>query len=157
MKTCFKCGATKLLSDFYKHPMMAGGRVNKCKECNKADVRENRSCRIAYYRAYDRNRANILKRKLARAAYAETSAGRDAQNRGIRAYKIRHPLKRSAHIIAGNAIRDGRILKQPCVICGEEKAQAHHDDYSKPLDVRWLCSEHHNEYHNVIRELARNQ
>jgi hypothetical protein len=32
-------------------------------------------------------------------------------------------------------------------VCGEPEAQAHHDDYAKPLDVRWLCNKHHREHH----------
>lgn len=44
-------------------------------------------------------------------------------------------------------IKRGSIAKQPCEICGSPKAQAHHDDYLKRLDVRWLCSQHHAEWH----------
>ena len=40
-KTCFKCNLEKKLEDFYKHPQMPDGRVNKCKECNKKDTRDN--------------------------------------------------------------------------------------------------------------------
>ena len=40
-KKCFKCGNVKPLTDFYKHKEMPDGHVNKCKECNKNDVREN--------------------------------------------------------------------------------------------------------------------
>lgn len=40
-KFCFKCNKEKLLSDFYKHPNMPDGHVNKCKECNKKDIHKN--------------------------------------------------------------------------------------------------------------------
>lgn len=46
-----------------------------------------------------------------------------------------------------NAIQARKIHKQPCEVCGEIKAEAHHDDYNKPLEVRWLCRKHHSEWH----------
>ncbi len=48
-------------------------------------------------------------------------------------------------------IRSGKIIRLPCERCGA-KAHAHHDDYSKPLDVRWLCVKHHLEYHRLNRK-----
>ena len=45
-----------------------------------------------------------------------------------------------------NAIKAGRIKRLPCEICGAT-AEAHHDDYNKPLEVRWLCKTHHSEWH----------
>lgn len=56
MKTCFKCGIKKGLEEFYKHPDMPDGRVNKCKECNKKDVRENFAKKREYYNNYDKER-----------------------------------------------------------------------------------------------------
>lgn len=47
------------------------------------------------------------------------------------------------------AIKYGHLTRQPCEICGAENSQAHHDDYSKPLDVRWFCGEHHNLLHRI--------
>lgn len=44
-------------------------------------------------------------------------------------------------------IKNGLLVRQNCEVCGAEKAQAHHDDYDKPMDVRWLCDKHHKEHH----------
>jgi hypothetical protein len=47
-----------------------------------------------------------------------------------------------------NAICSGLLIKKPCEVCGvNEKVEAHHDDYTKPLEVRWLCKAHHQEHH----------
>ncbi len=56
-------------------------------------------------------------------------------------------LKRAARISARHAIKTGKLLRQPCEVCGAIKVDAHHDDYSKRLDVRWLCRKHHAEFH----------
>ena len=45
-------------------------------------------------------------------------------------------------------MRDNHIERQPCEVCGA-KAEAHHDDYDKPLEVRWLCFKHHREWHKI--------
>lgn len=52
-----------------------------------------------------------------------------------------------AHTAVGNALRDGRIIKKECRKCGELKTEAHHPDYSKPLEVIWLCPKHHKQLH----------
>lgn len=43
-------------------------------------------------------------------------------------------------------IRRGQITRLPCEVCGQ-KAQAHHPDYTKPREIRWLCRKHHNQVH----------
>lgn len=62
MKKCFKCGAEKPLSEYYKHPRMRDGHLNKCKECTKSDVLDNREEKKDYYMEYDRNRPNHAER-----------------------------------------------------------------------------------------------
>lgn len=47
-------------------------------------------------------------------------------------------------------IKRGKIIKQPCKICGDLNVQAHHNDYSKPLEVQWLCPTHHIEEHKKL-------
>lgn len=60
----------------------------------------------------------------------------------------RYPEKVSARKILAQAIRSGNIVKQSCEVCGDLVSFGHHDDYSKPLEVRWLCRKHHRELHN---------
>lgn len=50
-----------------------------------------------------------------------------------------------------DAIRDGKMARQPCEECGKQNTHAHHDDYAKPLDVRWLCPRHHGALHAEMR------
>jgi len=45
------------------------------------------------------------------------------------------------------AYKSGKIERQPCEICGAPDALAHHEDYSKPFDIKWLCTKHHSERH----------
>lgn len=134
MKKCFKCGEEKPLDDFYKHSQMADGHLNKCKECNKSDVQRNYRARKEQYREYDRSRQQRPERRAAKLIYGKMR-------------KQRFPHKAKANEMVSNAIRDGRLIRQPCEVCGERKSQAHHDDYFKPLDVRWLCFVHHREVH----------
>ena len=51
-----------------------------------------------------------------------------------------------ARWILNHRIRAGAVIPQPCVVCGD-KAEGHHDDYGRPLDVVWVCREHHTELH----------
>lgn len=132
MKTCFKCSETKPLDEFYAHPMMGDGHLNKCKDCTKADVRANREARIEYYRAYDRQRAKQPHRLEERDIYARSY--RKTRPEGS-------PLKRAARVAVGNAVRDGKLIKPPeCEVCSmPADVHGHHDDYTKPLDVIWVC------------------
>jgi hypothetical protein len=52
--------------------------------------------------------------------------------------------------ILHTAIKKGLVEKKPCEKCGDPKSEAHHDDYLKPLDVTWLCKEHHTARHQWI-------
>lgn len=108
--------------------------------------RQNRKSNAAHYKAYDKARANRPDRVAARQAYAQTERGRERINAGSYAWRERNPEKYKAHTTVNNAIRSGKLQRQGCEVCGE-KAHAHHDDYDRPLDVRWLCHAHHREHH----------
>lgn len=59
----------------------------------------------------------------------------------------RNSIKQKAINAVTVALRKKLLTKQPCEECGAEKAEAHHDDYAKPLEVRWLCRSHHRQHH----------
>lgn len=61
--------------------------------------------------------------------------------------KARDPIKMHARAVVRQHVFDGRLERQPCKVCGIPNAQAHHEDYSKPLEVHWLCPKHHKEAH----------
>jgi hypothetical protein len=144
MRTCRTCNAEKSLMEFYCQTN--GSLYRDCKDCWKAYVRANRLARVEQYQEYERGRANLPHRVEARKEYAQSPEGRASVSRAKRRFIERNPAKRAAHVLVGNALRDGRLTRQPCECCGAW-AQAHHDDYGKPLDVRWLCPKHHAEWH----------
>lgn len=101
-------------------------------------------------RAYEKDR---WAKVVADPALREKKRAHDAASRKRRfaklaAYdKARDPLKLSARNIVRQRIKRGTLQRGVCEVCGDPKTQAHHDDYSKPLAVRWLCSTHHKEAH----------
>lgn len=148
-KRCFKCGTVKPLEEFYGHSQMADGHLGKCKECTKADNRSHRASNREYFLEYDRERQRDERRRAKKVLYQENYFSRnpDARREIAERYVRRYPEKYAAHVAVSNAVRDGILVKQPCEVCGRAEVEAHHDDYSKPLTVRWLCKEHHMEHH----------
>ncbi len=150
MKTCFKCGVEKPLSEFYKHPKMADGHVNKCKDCAKKDVHENYIKNIDHYKEYARTDSRVSARK----AYSKTDQGKQKHSEANDRWKEAHPDRRNASHQVNNAVRDGKL--EPWPVCAVpsccSKPEAHHPDYSKPLDVVWLCRKHHYGAHRACDE-----
>lgn len=157
MKICFKCHVSKPLSDFYKHPQMGDGHLNKCKDCTKKDTKERTDWlwandpewvekELARQRLKERNRREL---GIAHQATPEEELFR------TRKYRRENPDKNRAHSAVNFAIKSGRLQKLPCAVCGSDNTHGHHDDYSKPLDVLWLCPKHHFERHVLLRQQAR--
>jgi hypothetical protein len=61
-------------------------------------------------------------------------------------------IRQRAAKMVRQALRDGTLVKQSCEVCDSEDVQAHHPNYDRPLEVVWLCKEHHDEVHKALRE-----
>ena len=126
MKKCFKCSKVKPISEFYRHSGMSDGRLGKCKHCTIKESIRRKKENIESYREWNRK-------------WSLTWAKKNPEK--IKAYKkVLH------------AVKTGKLIRKPCVKCGQ-KAQAHHEDYSKPLIVKWLCPKHHSYEHKKTRVL----
>lgn len=128
--------------DFYPHPGMADGYLSVCKTCKRAAVRRHRRT-TPTVQAYDRDRAKTAKRRLhARALMVK--------------YREENPDAYRAQTAVGNALRDGRLSREACLFCAvADHVHAHHRDYSKPLDVIWLCAKCHHRMHANFPESDR--
>lgn len=164
-KICFVCKCKKDISEFYKHSAMKDGYLNKCKDCCRKQATERRNQNIDKVREYDRNRPNKAERKRWNKEYKskmreENPEKYDKIFHGARKhYRAKHKEKVWAQGKLDDAIRYGKIIRpNACSVCGIEcKPQAHHYDYSKPLDVVWVCAKCHAEIHKKMREETRSK
>ena len=150
---CKTCHTEKSISEFYKW------NHTKCKDCVRVYARQYRLEHLEKIKEYDRNRPNAKERCKKQKEYkakmkVENPEKYDKIFHGIRKrYRKNHSEADKAHNILNDALRYGKI-KRPdkCVICQKEcKPQAHHYDYSKPLDVMWLCVSCHSDIHKKER------
>jgi len=106
------------------HSSMDGGYYIYCRSCNATRAREWRQCNKERY-----NKSDRLRKKATRTI---------------------SPHILNARMQAFRAHQD----EQPCEVCGATPALRHHDDYSKPLDIRWLCPLHHKAVHREVSNVA---
>lgn len=152
MKTCIRCGLLKELGEFYKHPQMADGHLNKCKQCCLGYAKQERVERGDVLRERDRKRNMAPHRVAARFEYSQTQRGKNTIQRIKKAWADRNPRKRAAQILFRNRQRyDKSLAPQPCVKCGA-RAHGHHENYDKPLEVVWLCPQHHKDRHKEMKK-----
>lgn len=131
-KECFKCGQVKDSSCFYRQRSNTDGLFGKCKECTKRDVLDNRKANIERIREYDRKRGKDPQR-IARVTAT------------VAAWRKKHPDRAKAQGVLYRAVRDGKLQRpDTCSRCGKKaRIEAHHNDYSKPLEVLWVCKPCH--------------
>ncbi len=119
MRTCVDCHAEKQDSEFGVHSGYASGLDPRCRQC----------ARIRNRLRYEANREKERARARAK------NANRDKT-------KLRYdPFKRRTYRYVQAALRSGLIVRpESCSSCGwTGKPEAHHEDYSKPLEIIWLC------------------
>ena len=96
-----------------------------------------------YYR-----RASMEQRRKWIAGRDPKSVQRSEQRR--RKKREGTPEHRTRQLSRNRALRAtqrGTLVKEPCVRCGDTAVQAHHEDYAQPLQVIWLCTQHHALHH----------
>lgn len=156
MKKCFKCDRILPLSEYYTHPGMADGHLGKCKSCTKGDT----AARVSKKKLDPEwvvAEAGRHRKKQAEYRLAGTAVVLSGEKKALvlKKHAEKYPEKAAARRLLGNAVRDGKVLRKPCEVCGNPDSEAHHDDYSKPLDVIWFCPKHHSERHVFLRDQQR--
>lgn len=121
------CGCKEWISrdGYYHYPQMWNGITSRCKKCHRKSVVRTRD---------PKNTARINKAYYAR-------------------LKERHPERIATWYAVSNAIRDGKLKRGLCEVCGII-GEAHHEDYFKTFDIRWFCREHHYLFHMEKRRVA---
>ncbi len=131
-KTCAKCLTLKKTRFFSKDKQQKDGYRSYCKEC----------CRLLSMFFYYSNKENILPRKR---LYSKNNPEKVHRN-NLKMYR-KFTEKHKARALLNHEVKKGRIIRKPCVICGEVKSEGHHENYKKPLQVTWLCTIHHHQIH----------
>lgn len=123
-------------------------RRKKCREYHLAHREEILERKRKYYQENKERIAQYQKgRKAKRNAVRRKHYAENKEQELFATYSRRRNKYGGANIKTANAITAGKIVKLPCEVCGDEKAEAHHDDYNKPLAVRWLCKRCHTDWH----------
>jgi hypothetical protein len=144
---CSWCGSGKPEHEFVKRKASepySQKNVRCCRECNLARNKE----RFHTDPEVHRKQAEATKRW----AKKNPESVRLSHQR----YCDKHDVKRKAKDAVKHEIRMGRIVREPCEVCGmTTKIEGHHDSYepARWLDVRWLCRDHHKAWHSILDPL----
>lgn len=135
MKACRKCRVEKDDSAFSKCADHKDGLQSYCKQCSRKKVEQWAKENPEKARAKDLRWKSINKAHV---------------NEHDRQRMAANPEKCVARRLVRSAIAAGTLVRKPCEVCGASRTHGHHEDYSKPLDVNWLCPKHHAARHSAI-------
>ena len=147
-KVCPKCKASLPISQFYKGH-------SRCKPCHYAATREWQAKNIEKYREIKKAWRRTNKDK-SREHYRR-SWRKDADKYRARRKIYYKDYQRLAHGKVFKAIARGDLVRPNiCSNCSGSDSPiiAHHDDYSKPLEVRWICESCHADHHYKEKQFA---
>jgi predicted nucleic acid-binding Zn-ribbon protein len=142
MKTCRKCSAG---FEPTERQLQKGDYL--CKSCNSVYMKSYRKARQAQGNPVRGGKVSAETRAKWNAEYYAQPAVKARRAELMRGYAAQHAERHAARRKVRTAIESGRMSRQPCEVCGQGNAHAHHDDYMRPLDVRWLCHPHHVDHH----------
>lgn len=149
LKRCTKCEQVKSLDQFYRDPRYANKLKAACKAC--CTIKER-----AWHKKHPESNRQATKRWREHNVEHRRSYQRKyskEQREVVLAKERRHAVRHPEKVRARSAARHSKQLeRQPCAVCGATKVEAHHEDYSKPLVVVWLCKKHHFEADERLRK-----
>lgn len=142
-KTCGKCHKLLPTSDFYKDARAKDGLYTVCKDCHVQYTNPGARKRVLLTQEEKIAKEKAFRRKYNKRRYESYTKGY------LKEYKLRpeEMTKYKARAAARAAIKKGVLQKEPCRVCQEVKVDAHHEDYSKPLEIIWLCRADHKPWH----------
>ena len=142
MKVCKCCGIIKQEEEFYVHSEMTSGRLNKCKECVKKQVRK-----------YVRENADILSEREKKRYQRRRRDPMFRQKRADYLRQWRTPETMQAHNATARKLTNSKPeIYEKCKI--RPAQMAHHPDYSKPNKVNWICYRCHSLFRTNLQTLG---
>lgn len=143
MKRCSTCKTEKPLTDFYADRRTPDGLKCQCKKCH---------CLTTMISRDPDNHRDYNREWMRRSKYATREEVRERHL--LRSRVKNKSIEAKARHLANVAVRLGFLIRPSvCPECGKTNfgIHAHHADYSKPLDVQWICSECHGKKHRIRR------
>ena len=146
MKRCSRCKEEKNLDEFSRDKSAKDGLQYMCKICQKEHYQMNKEKKKQYYLMNKEKRKEYVQMNKEEIKQYHKEYNKD--------YYHRNPEKQKARQKLNYAVKSGKVHKPLyCSSCDRDKhLEAHHTDYSKPLEVTWLCRTCHVELHNRLRD-----
>lgn len=156
-KKCKKCKKVKKVDEFYEDKRFKDGYFYMCRRCscekNKEWAKKNKEHLIKYRSLYyDKNKNTLLKKSKLYYEKNKKRMMKQSKERKKELLKTDYGKQQSkCWKLIERLIKQGKLKRKPCLICGNLRSQAHHEDYAKPKEITWLCNKHHRELHRKRR------